>query len=184
MISDTHRRVREATEAHHQRLETRLDIFSRIDSRQGRRALVERFAAFHAAAEAALEPWVGDLPGLDFEARRRSGQLARDLVALGGGRRAHGAPIRLAGAGQALGLMYVLEGSTLGGRVIRKRVAAAGGDMEGLGFLDPYGEAVGERWRAFLALVDAEPDVEGVMAGAVAGFAHAERELCGTAVHG
>jgi len=53
----------------------------------------------------------------------------------------------------------------------------------GLGFLDPYGERTGERWRAFLdVLADAAHDPqtqEAAIAGALAGFRHAELRLCG-----
>lgn len=179
MISDIHRRLRDTTQGLHRRLEDSLDILRRIESPGGRRRLVGRFHGLHAEAEAAVEPWLAHLGGLDFEARRRSPGLARDLAALGvAAPPPPRDPIRVDGAGPALGLMYVLEGSTLGGRSIRRHLEAAGGDMAGLSFLDPYGEAVGERWRAFLAVLAAEPDADGVVSGAVAGFRHAERRLC------
>lgn len=178
MIGDTHRRLREATQAPHQRLENRLDILRQVATAHGRRRLVERFHALHRDAEAALSPWLAALAGLDFDVRRRSPHLARDLAVLRGAP-AQGEPITLRGVGEALGLMYVLEGSTLGGRVIRRRVEAAGGDMAGLSFLDPYGDQVGERWRSFLSLVEARPEADAIVAGAVAGFHHTERRLCG-----
>lgn len=179
MISDTHRRLRDATQAHHRRLESRIDILRRIGTPDGRRGLVARFHALHAQSEAAMAPFLAEVEGLDFEARRRTSRLARDLRLLGG----RPAPPRedrvvVRGAAEALGLMYVLEGSTLGGRVIRRQVEGAGGDMRGLSFLDPYGAEVGERWRAFLGVLDAETDVDAMVAGAVAGFGHSERHLC------
>lgn len=182
MISDAHRRLREATQADHQRLEGRIDILRRAGTPSGRRRLVEDFAGLHADAEAALAPWLGSLPGLDFDARRRSTCLARDLAAVGGAPPPP-RPIAVRGVAEALGLMYVLEGSTLGGRVIRKQLAALGQDMTGLSFLDPYGEAVSARWRAFLAIVDVQ-DARAVAAGAVAGFREAEYRLCETPIHG
>lgn len=184
MISDAHRLLRDATQADHQRLEARLDILTRIATTEGRRCLVERFHSLHAEAETALAPWLSDLPGLEFDARRRSIQLSADLETLGG--EAAPAPARaapVAGVSEALGRMYVLEGSTLGGRVIRRAAEARGAGMRGLSFLDPYGERVGERWRAFLAVVDRQActpeDVAAMIAGAVAGFRHAELRLCG-----
>jgi heme oxygenase len=179
MISDTHRRLRDATQPHHQRLESRIDILGRIGAPAARRALVARFHALHAAAEAGMAPFLTDVDGLDFEARRRAPRLARDLAALGGRPASQAeASIEVCGVAEALGLMYVLEGSTLGGRVIRKQVEGAGGDMRGLSFLDPYGPQVGERWRDFLGVLAAEPDVDAMVAGAVAGFGHSERCLC------
>ncbi|MBL8772825.1 MAG: biliverdin-producing heme oxygenase [Phenylobacterium sp.] len=182
MTCDTLRRVRDATREPHQRLERRLDILRRIACADQRRELVGRFGALHVDAETALAPWLSGMAELDFEARRRSPRLARDMAVLGlrapsGG----GEPIRLRNVGEALGLMYVLEGSTLGGRVIRRHVEGAGGDLTGLSFLDPYGRRAGERWRGFLSVLSAAPQADDVVAGSVAGFEHVERRLCGRA---
>lgn len=184
MITEAHRRLRDATQADHQRLESRIDILTRIATTAGRRALVARFHSLHTEAEAALAPWLAGLPGLEFDARRRSVQLSADLEALGGeAAPASAPPAPVSGISEALGRMYVLEGSTLGGRVIRRAAEARGAGMRGLSFLDPYGERVGERWRAFLAVVDRQActpeDVAAMIAGAVAGFRHAELRLCG-----
>lgn len=187
MISAAHQRLRDATRDDHQRLEDSVDILRRVATAGGRRSLVEGFSSLHRDAEAALAPWLGGLPGLDFDARRRSGRLAKDVRALGG-TTPPGPPIPVQGVPEALGLMYVLEGSTLGGRVIRKRLTGQGGDLTGLSFLDPYGDAVGERWRAFLAVLEAEArspaDAEAMVGGALAGFRHAERRLLRTPAHG
>ena len=183
MISDAHKRLRDATQADHQRLEDRMDILGRIGRPDDRRALVEGFHALHTEAEAALAPWLADAPGLAFDARRRSVQLGRDLVALGGNARpAPAAPIVVSSLSEALGRLYVLEGSTLGGRMIRKAVEGRGEGMLGLSFLDPYGDQVGARWREFLAVVDSHArtpaDLAALTSGAVAGFRHAEARLC------
>ncbi|MBU1374761.1 MAG: biliverdin-producing heme oxygenase [Alphaproteobacteria bacterium] len=182
MISEVHGRLRDATRVDHDRLEARMDILARIVTAESRRELVERFHGLHAEAEAALAPSLASLPGLDFETRRRSVQLAADLATLGGKAVPPSDAAVPAGVAEALGRMYVLEGSTLGGRVIRRTVEARGDSMVGLSFLDPYGDRVGERWRAFLAVLDAQArtpdDVEAMVRGAVAGFHHAERRLC------
>ncbi|MBS0360085.1 MAG: biliverdin-producing heme oxygenase, partial [Proteobacteria bacterium] len=139
MISTIHRRLREETRAQHERLEARADILGRIASPAGRRDVVARFHRLHADVEAAAGPWVSDLDGLDYEARRRTGVLDRDLADLGvrpSARDSDRAP-KAACIGEALGLVYVLEGSTLGGQVIRREALAKGGDLKGLSFLDP-----------------------------------------------
>ncbi|ODT87645.1 biliverdin-producing heme oxygenase [Phenylobacterium sp. SCN 70-31] len=182
MISEAHRRLRDATRADHDRLEHRVDILRRIAEPQARRRLVEGFYGLHRDAETAMAPWLADLPDLDFAARRRSAVLAGDLAAADG-RAPDVEPVELAGRPEALGLMYVLEGSTLGGQVIRREAARTGVTMTGLGFLDPYGAETGPRWRAFLAVVDAwaagEDDIVSLIAGARRGFALAEARLCG-----
>jgi heme oxygenase len=51
----------------------------------------------------------------------------------------------------ALGLLYVLEGATLGGQLLRRRLGPALGLTEerGLAFFTAYGAEVGPMWRAF-----------------------------------
>jgi heme oxygenase len=81
-----------------------------------------------------------------------------------------------------LGFFYVLEGSTLGGKIINRKVEADGGDLTGLSFLSPYGARTGERWRSFLAVLD-EADVDeaatgAIVAGGVRAFETAIDWLC------
>ena len=85
---------------------------------------------------------------------------------------------------EALGMMYVLEGSTLGGRIILRELAKRGLDVSELGYLDPYGVDTGRRWRAFVSVLEAETagdpsSMEEACSGAVKGFLHAEHVLCG-----
>ena len=181
MISETHGRLRAATRAVHDHLESCVDLLGACSTPEGRRALVIRFHRLHAEAEAAIAPWLSDLEGLEFEARRRTARLAHDLAVVGGRPEAPD-PVTVGSVEEALGRMYVLEGSTLVGQVIRRELARRGDGMEGLSFLDPYGARVGERWRTFMALLDGAIRTEAaqaaVVAGALAGFGHAERRLC------
>lgn len=182
MANDLRARVRDATGTEHQRLEAGLDVFTRVATPAGRRALVAGFHRLHAGAEAAMAPHLARLPGLDFEARRRTPHLLKDLAALGGEAGAPAAAKGCGGLGAALGWMYVLEGSTLGGRMIRRRLEAAGQTLTGLSFLDPYGDQGGQRWRMFIEVLEregADPAVaQAVLAGALAGFRCAEAVLC------
>ena len=76
-------RLRDATRLAHERLEERLDILASMQSLEGRCQLAARFHSLHAGMEAALEPWLAPIEGLDFAARRRTRALADDLAALG-----------------------------------------------------------------------------------------------------
>ncbi|WP_336924131.1 hypothetical protein, partial [Aquipuribacter sp. SD81] len=61
------------------------------------------------------------------------------------------------GTGEALGRLYVLEGSTLGGKVLRRHLLACGADVPvaGLACFDPYGERAGRMWQELRAAVEA-----------------------------
>lgn len=185
MTGETTARLRAETATAHERLETDLDIFTRVRRMQDRRRLVERFHGLHAGVERALAPSLASLADLDFPGRSRLPHLRRDLTALGAASPA-ALPVCDIGpvvdAAEALGLLYVFEGSTLGGHVIRKRLAAEGHDADGLSFLDPYGAAVGERWRTFLAVLERETTDPAARAattrGGRRGFALAHDWLC------
>ena len=67
---------------------------------------------------------------------------------------------RVATFADALGCLYVLEGSTLGGQFIRREVAARLGltPDRGCAFFAGYGERTGAMWKAFGAAVTAHAD--------------------------
>lgn len=184
MPKDVLSRLRAETRAAHEALEADLDIFSHLASDAGRRRLARRFHSLHAGAEAVLAPWLAAVPGLDYEARRRRPVLDRDLAHFG---EAPPPPCPLAepdSRAEALGLFYVLEGSTLGGQVIRKRLLAGGQTLDGVSFLDPYGADTGPRWKSFLVVLDREcppssPEAGKAAArGGIAGFTAARDWLC------
>ena len=189
----THDHLRRITRADHDGLEQRLDIVSHLSDPARRRALVTRFWLMHLDCERVLAPMLDGVPGLDYPARRKSAILAADLAALGGaapGIEAVPDPARAATRGEALGMLYVLEGSTLGGRVIAKSFAANGGTLDGLAHLDVYGARTGERWRDLLAVLEREAAAGGLamrddMArGASRCFAHVGAWLTGEPVAG
>lgn len=100
-----------------------------------------------------------DLAAAGFAAgdRRKSHLLARDLRALG----VTSWPIcpqlpAAIGLPRTLGIAYVIEGSTLGGRFILSRLLPPIAAMRGAAtaFLEGYGAATGERWRAFGMVVE------------------------------
>lgn len=75
-----------------------------------------------------------------------------------------------------LGYLYVLEGSTLGGIVLRQQLAAAFGlsGSDGLAFVSSYGKATKARWKTFAArmssAVPGRPEQDRVIAAAVEAF--------------
>lgn len=116
--------------------------------------MVARFLDLHRGVETVVEPWRGALSDAGFAPHSRAEDLRTDLERLGGAE-AEGNGRRPVGTlGEAIGWLYVAEGSTLGGRVIRRGLLQAGAPLTGLGFLDPWGDATGERWRAFVTAME------------------------------
>ncbi|WP_449410257.1 biliverdin-producing heme oxygenase [Methylobacterium komagatae] len=129
-----HQRLRAATASTHEALERELDWKARVATLAGYRDMLARLHGFHAAWEPAIGAALAD--GDFFDARRRLSALREDLAYLGLSEAGIGAlplakVIALSGPAPAMGALYVLEGSTLGGRVIGKHIASAHGLMDG-----------------------------------------------------
>lgn len=175
MPSALHARLRAATAAAHEALEDALDLLRLpLDAQRFRRVLAG-FHGFHRAWEPAI---ARRLPAA-LVPRPRLPLIEQDLRALGWGDAELGAIALCApaaaladSADSALGSLYVLEGSTLGGRVIMRQVgAAAWCPPQGLRYFDPYGAETTARWRATLVhLADARGDSDRIVAGAVRTF--------------
>jgi heme oxygenase len=153
--TDVLRVLRTGTAAEHEAVERGLDL---LDPSLDRPRLVEvlgRLHGFWLAAEEGLDAWAlahpRDAECVTWSRRRRARSYAGDLDALGAPARSprpHLAPV--AGTDQALGRMYVLEGSTLGGTLIDRHLATLPG-LAGvrLRAFSPYGSETGAMWHAF-----------------------------------
>jgi heme oxygenase (biliverdin-IX-beta and delta-forming) len=170
--------IRAVTRSVHERLEHRLDAIKRFSDPLLRIDLIQRFAAFYLPAKSALAGHLMDIRDLDFMAR------SRRLVPYGlvGNRPLPNFPAPETAA-EALGMLYVLEGSTLCARVILRTLSDLDVEVSDLAFLDPYGVETGSRWRSFLLVLERETSgdhlcIEHACRGAVVAFEHAESVLC------
>ena len=172
-------RLRETTAQAHERLDAGVALDGRLPRRKDRVQLVQAFHAFHSASEDLLRQWLPQ--GHDLDARSRIAALKADLLSLNAAP-IPPAPTPPADASRALGWLYVVEGSSLGGRVIRRDLQSRGIDVVGLSFLDPYGAEVGARWRETVAFLEgqaARPEIDeaSILAGALDAFAYAFESL-------
>ncbi|HEX8672578.1 MAG TPA: biliverdin-producing heme oxygenase [Longimicrobium sp.] len=152
--------LRDRTRAAHDRAEEALPLLDPSLDAARYRAILAGFWGFHAALEPRLAA-VAELRGLGLDPteRRKLPRLEHDLRTLG----ADPARLSLAdavpeveGVAAALGCMYVLEGATLGGRVISRHLAARGiGPESGGAFFAGYGDETGEMWKSFSAAIGA-----------------------------
>jgi len=172
-----HFRLREATRAAHERLEFALNLLEAPIPADRIVHLLERFHGFHAALEPALHRIV---PEPLLRPRLRLALLEQDLQCLGIDRqRLPALPVCRAAAelckseADAAGVLYVLEGSTLGGRIISRSLQACPWyPPQPLRYWDPYGSETGRRWSETLAYLQslAPTGSDAVIRSAIATF--------------
>jgi len=167
-VSSALEELKAATSAHHARLERRVDIERHLRSRDAYRALLERFYGFHRPIEAVLAPFAGPFTP-------RHPRLAHDIAALGGDADTLPTARRVPAVHSvhdALGVLYVLEGSALGGAVIGHLVER---DL-GLSSTFFARRGIAPRWRAFGEHVERHAPAS--HAAAIATFEDMEAWIC------
>lgn len=149
--------LKERTSPVHTSLERKLLSHIQLvrDERQYIKLLTLMYG-YYAALEERLEDFKHAIP--DYDRRRKAQSIADDLIALG-----HQAEtLKLAtdlpeitSIPQAMGCMYVLEGSTLGGKIISKillkQVPSLGHSMR---FFQGYNDEAMEMWQKFKQCLD------------------------------
>lgn len=154
--------LKDGTQAHHARAEAAMPV---MDADLPLARYVEVLQALH-GLYVPLERRLGRHDwralGLEWEPRRKAPLLAHDLRQLGLTAAAIDAlPLAtalpaLATPCEGLGALYVLEGATLGGQLVRRHVGRVLGVTaeRGGAFFTAYGERVGPMWRTFRAFLD------------------------------
>lgn len=147
----------------HEQVERSIGSFLRMEHAQSYRTLLEVFWGFVSPLEeaiAAVPELARAIPDLGH--RLRTGLLRRDLLEEG-----HSAASverlprlgelpRMFTPAQALGCLYVLEGSTLGGPSIVRRVNEQGVSIaHACRFFLSHGENLGTMWKRFSAAAEA-----------------------------
>jgi heme oxygenase len=143
--------LRGATGAAHRRLERDLGLMSPGLTDARYRSLLVGFARLHQTLDGeigvqlALAAPSEAIADLDFEARRRSPALARDLTRLGENAPV-AVPFPLTSLAGALGALYVVEGATLGGSTIAPHVLEVLGPDTPVAFFRSYADEVPHMW--------------------------------------
>lgn len=156
--------LRHSTRAAHARLDRALGLMSPSVTREGYVAYLGGMWSFHAPLEAKLQASEGLAAHVtDLRARRRAHLASDDLRALGADPSRYplatpDALPRTADAGEAAGALYVLEGSTLGGRFLAAKLGARLGlEAETRRYLEGYGAETDAMWRRLVAQLDGAP---------------------------
>lgn len=164
--------LRAGTAELHIALEKRLPFFSDTLDTPAFERLMQAYYGFYQPLEQALLA-SGAVPD-DFNLlpRLKADTLRADLRALGA--TADDLPLCedlpvIDSSAASLGVLYVLEGATLGGQILRREIAARLNlDADnGAAFLDVYGAATGRRWREFIEYLSNRPMAAGERAAVV-----------------
>lgn len=150
------------TRPHHDRAEASPAMQAVVSPRLTRAAYrdhLARLLAFYGPTEAALADVDGLADVLPDLAERlvKTEWLRDDLDRLGGGVEVPEARAPAWTVPEALGVLYVVEGSTLGGRIIARELARSVGVTpdDGGRFYASYRDDRGARWTAFKSALDA-----------------------------
>ena len=148
--------LRHRTAPHHERIERLLGLGGDIGlDRYGE--IVRGFESFHAQWEPRLRAALPAPMREWFDARCRGPLAARDLAALG--LEAERGPatfdLRIDSPCAAIGSLYVIEGSALGGQVVARQLQRqhARDARSGAAYFHGAGERTGAQWREFLGVL-------------------------------
>jgi heme oxygenase len=174
-------RLRSETAELHHATEEQAGVPATVNSTRDYMVLLQRMLAFHLAAEAVFhEPRLASswaTIGIAIGSHDRSELIIRDLRALGvdsahGGEH-HASGLNISTFAEALGCLYVVEGSSLGGRFIGPAIVEKLGAVP-TAYYDSDGRSHPAPWRsvkAALAEYDkAHDNCGGVIDGAIATF--------------
>jgi heme oxygenase len=163
---DIFEKLRDCTSEIHRRIEERVPVFRSDFARADYVRLIELFYGFWGPLEAELSR--SDFlreESLDLGGRLKGALLQKDLRFLGRD------PASVPRCGKlpavdtfqrGLGCLYVMEGSTLGARIISRRLEEhlQLADGSGASFFNAYGAGTGRNWNAFRSYVIARVTVE------------------------
>lgn len=172
--------VKNETAVRHRRAENQLlPLLQSLRSAADYAALLKRFYGFYEPLETLVRHYITPALLPDVEERGLARRLFADLTVLGesGHLPCCSALPRVQSAAEAFGAMYVMEGSTLGGRVLLKMFAQRG-DLnlppEAFHFFSGYGAETGRRWTSFIHALNGQQNTQAVVGAANETFAHLE----------
>lgn len=178
MLSST---IKEATKSAHQQLEVVvIKKLKAIRSKADYADLLKHFYAYFSKVEQAVAPYINSDVLADHATRRNSAYLKQDIEALGFDTTElpHAQAPQIDNVQAAMGALYVMEGSVMGGKIIVQMLGKAG-ITEGLSFFSGYGEETGRVWTVFIEALDSVgttgADIEAAIAAANKTFSQFEK---------
>jgi heme oxygenase len=167
-------RLRRETAELHRKVEEMTDLPGSVSTREDYEQLLTRLREFHLAVEGLWDDtrWMTRWAevGIELASHRRAHLLADDLAGLESRVAPRPAIMPSFGEfGEALGCLYVMEGSSLGGRVLGPAFRAALGDVP-TAFFDSEGRSHPSPWRSLTSALrrfeSSSGDIDAVLHGA------------------
>lgn len=161
--------IKEATRDAHLQLEKKVvQQLKAIRSNQDYADFLKNFYAYFSHVESVIAPFITTAVLPDYAQRRNSSYLKNDIEALGSdvNELPATATPAITNTLQALGALYVMEGSIMGGSIIVKMLEKAG-ITTGVSFFSGYGEATGQMWGTFVGVMNAQATNEAEEAVAI-----------------
>ncbi len=152
-------KLKEATRAQHEGVENTVDVMSQLFSKDDYKTLITKFYRFYSAIEPELAKLDWSQVGYNFEERLKTAKLEKDLENLDAKGENTISPFaeipEVDSFAKAFGSLYVMEGATLGGQIIKRHLREhldLTPENGGL-FFNGYGEKTGEMWKKFGAVI-------------------------------
>jgi heme oxygenase (biliverdin-IX-beta and delta-forming) len=150
--------IKEATKSAHQQLEKQVVLrMKAIRSNEDYAEFLKCFYAYFSTLEKAIAPYITSEVLPDYAERRHASFLKSDIEALGGS--VDRLPIAtvpvITNSLQAMGALYVMEGSIMGGSIIVQMLAKFG-ITKGVSFFSGYGETTHAMWGKFITALNAQ----------------------------
>ncbi len=159
MVEDRRFALKRATNEAHERVEGVVRDAGMFETREGFRRYLAAIYEMRVRYERLLDLNQAERVWTDYPTRKIAGLIAEDIEDLGGiPMSSEPADKKTYSAGELLGMLYVLEGSSLGARVLVKSVADMGLSASfGARHLFRQAEDRGA-WRSFLDALSASPE--------------------------
>jgi len=143
--------LKDSTQVSHQALEKKMvSIIKKIRTRQDYVNFLKLMYGYYSALERRVQEYVSEM---EIGKRRKAERLLEDISYF----ESTSTPDLcnelppISSHAEALGAMYVMEGSTMGGKIIARMIEGQAGinGPSGFSFFNGYGEETGKMWEEF-----------------------------------
>lgn len=150
--------LKESTKQPHLALEKKIIAkLKNVRSEKDYSEVLQYFYQYFSTLEQHIAPYLTTELLPDSEQRRKAELLANDIAETGGNTVFDSANItmpQIENEVEALGALYVMEGSTLGGPVIVNMLRDKMGITNGISFFNGYGDDTQAMWQRFVATIN------------------------------